>query len=96
MLASYHRWVFENHRIEWVEVLREWVIQEADFQCRALVTVQGLTSYKLARGEARPRRYREPQRTFLGNFTLDPGAEPESKGQRSCRQVTWGVDMWTI
>ena len=28
MLAAYHRWVFENHRVECVEVLREWVIQE--------------------------------------------------------------------
>jgi len=54
-----------------LEVLREWVIQEADFQCRALETVQGLTAYKLERAEARPRSYREQQKNFLGNLTLE-------------------------
>jgi len=44
MLTNYHRWVFENHRDESVELLREWVIQKADFQARALETVQGLTT----------------------------------------------------
>ena len=47
MLASYHRWVYKNHRIECVEVLREWVIQEAEFQVKALETVQGLSYSKL-------------------------------------------------
>ena len=36
MLTPYHRWIFENHKIESVEVLREWVIQEAEFQIKAL------------------------------------------------------------
>ena len=36
MLTHYHRWIFENHKIESVEVLREWVIQEAEFQIKAL------------------------------------------------------------
>ena len=44
MLPNYHRWVFENHKEESVELLREWVIQEAEFQVRALETVQGLTT----------------------------------------------------
>ena len=35
MLTHYHRWIFENHKIESVEVLREWVIQEAEFQIKA-------------------------------------------------------------
>ena len=43
MLTHYHWWIFENHKIESVEVLREWVIQEAEFQIKALETVQGLT-----------------------------------------------------
>ena len=43
MLTHYHQWIFENHRIESVEVLQEWVIQEAKFQIKALETVQGLT-----------------------------------------------------
>ena len=27
MLTHYHRWIFENQKIESVEVLQEWVIQ---------------------------------------------------------------------
>ena len=32
MLAQYHSWIFENHRWESVETLREFVLQEAEFQ----------------------------------------------------------------
>ena len=32
MLAQYHRWIFENHRWESVETLKEFVLQEAEFQ----------------------------------------------------------------
>ena len=31
MLAKYHEWSFENYKIECVEVLREYVVQEAEF-----------------------------------------------------------------
>ena len=31
MLATYHRWIFENRKNESVEVLREWAIQESEF-----------------------------------------------------------------
>ena len=67
MLAAYHRWVFENHRVESVEVLREciWVIQEAEFHTRALETVQGLTTPRFGRPEARPTSY-----TFLLDHSL--------------------------
>ena len=34
-VTNYHRWVFENCKEESVELLREWVIQEADFPARA-------------------------------------------------------------
>ena len=40
MLTHYHHWVFENHKIE---VLRELVIQKAEFQTKAVEAVQGLT-----------------------------------------------------
>ena len=41
MLTHYHRWIYENHKIESVEVLQEWVLQEIEF-IKALETVQGL------------------------------------------------------
>ena len=31
VLANYHQWLFENHKIECVEVLREYAVQEAEF-----------------------------------------------------------------
>ena len=43
MLTRYHRWIYENHKIESVEVLREWVIQETEFQTKAIETIYGLT-----------------------------------------------------
>ena len=76
MLAAYHRWVFENHRVECVEVLREWVIQEAEFHSRALETVQGLTTPN----------YRESQRTFFtgSQSRSEPTNDCQGRGHRSC------------
>ena len=31
MLTGYHWWIYENHKIESVEILREWVIQETEY-----------------------------------------------------------------
>jgi len=39
MLANYHRWIFEKQK---GETLREWVIQETEFQTRALEAAHGL------------------------------------------------------
>ena len=43
MLARYHRWIFENNGEESVIALRNWVLQEAEFQTIASETVHGLT-----------------------------------------------------
>jgi len=69
MLASYHCWVYKNHRIECVEVLREWVIQEAEFQVKALETVQGLSYSKPNKFEGNVSKpAREYPKTFFGKF----------------------------
>ena len=44
MLAQYHLWIFENHRWESVETLKEFVLQEAEFQTVAWETIRGVTS----------------------------------------------------
>ena len=59
-LTQYHRWIFENHKIESVEVLREWVIQEAEFQTKALETVHSLT------GRVEAKNVRGVSHTFFG------------------------------
>ena len=57
----YHRWVFENHREDSVELLREWVIQEAEFQARALETVQGLSTRVVGKAS-----FKGSSHTFFG------------------------------
>ena len=43
MLARYHWWVLDIYKSEFVETLREWVLQESHFQTIAHETVQGLS-----------------------------------------------------
>ena len=52
MLAAYHQKVIEIRRMECFGILHEWVIREADFLCRALETVQGLTVPKEGKAKA--------------------------------------------
>jgi len=91
MLAAYHRWVFENHRVECVEVLREWVIQEAEFHSRALETVQGLTTPNLKSN------YRESQRTFFtgSQSRSEPTNDCQGRGHRSCRVCGKSHGVWS-
>ena len=94
MLAAYHRWVFENHRVECVEVLREWVIQEAEFHSRALETVQGLTTPNL-----KSTNYRESQRTFFtgsqSRYEPTNDSQGQGRGYRSCRVCGKSHGVWS-
>ena len=49
MLSAYHWWIFENNKQESVESLREWVIQEVEFQMKALEAVHGISAAKPGR-----------------------------------------------
>ena len=44
MLANYHRWIFENNHLESIETLRDWIVQEAEFQTIATETIKGITA----------------------------------------------------
>ena len=46
MLASYHRWIFENNHMESVETLRGWLVQEAGFQTIAAETINRIMNQK--------------------------------------------------
>ena len=51
MLTCYHHWIYENHKIISVEILREWVIQETEFQTNVIYRltknlIQGVTQEK--------------------------------------------------
>ena len=47
MLASYHKWIFENNHLESVETLRNWLVQEAEFQTIAAETTKGIINKKM-------------------------------------------------
>ena len=64
MLARYHRWIFQKCKNESVEILREWVIQEAEFQTIASEIVRGLASTVK---EETQKATRGIPRTFFGN-----------------------------
>ena len=65
MLSSYHRWIFEKQKRESVESLREWVLQEAEFQTKALEAVYGLTNTRQGKSEMRKFKRDNPH-TFYG------------------------------
>ena len=44
MLAQYHRRIFEHKKPQCVEALRQWVIQEAEFQTVQAETLRGIWS----------------------------------------------------
>ena len=80
MLSSYHRWLFEKQKTESVERLREWVLQEAEFQTKALEAVYGLTNTKQ---EVR-RSKRENPHTFFGRSNLRIESNAERQHLRVC------------
>ena len=51
MLARYHRWIFENNHLESVETLRDWIVQEAEFQTVATETIKGIYNSKSEKEE---------------------------------------------
>ena len=88
MLAAYHRWIFENRERESVEVLREWAIQESEFQIRALEIAQGMNFEKL---ENRVIITRGDQCTFFGRSDPQPERVVES---RSCKVCSNSHGVW--
>ena len=67
MLAQYHRWIFENQKDESVLSLRQWVIQESEFQTIAAEAVQGISQ-----GNERRPKSKDSTRTYFNknNNTL--------------------------
>ena len=66
MLASYHRWVYENNISESVSTLKTWVVQESEFQTIANETIHGFTCPS---SDIRTKRYissYDESRTFFG------------------------------
>ncbi|XP_068715766.1 myosin-10-like [Montipora foliosa] len=75
MLAHYHRWIHENGRWQSVETLRQFIIQEAEFQTVASETIHGLRK----RGHKK-----DSGVTFFGN-TQKSSAPQRRVGFRPCK-----------
>ena len=88
MLARYHRWIYENYKIESVEVLREWVIQETGFQIRAVETIQGFTTRSETRGTSRDAPF-----TFFGRSNSGFKTEAQTKS-RICKLCGKQHGIW--
>ena len=69
MLASYHRWVYENNISESVITLKTWVVQESEFQTIANETIHGFTCPSVDIQTKRHTSYDEP-RTFFGEARI--------------------------
>ena len=91
--SMYYQWIFEKHNLESVESVREWVLQEVEFQTRALDVVHGLTNTK--QGKLETRRFkRENPITFFGKSSTkaDPGTERQYS--RACRVCNKSHGTW--
>ena len=66
MLTRYHRWVYENFKIESVATLREWVMQESQFYTISHETVGGLI-----KGDWRPAGQRKINTCFADPSIAD-------------------------
>jgi len=79
MLAQTHRWVYERSKPECVETLREWVIQEAEFQTIATEMLHGIS-----------RSSSSTQRKDQTHFAR-PGGQSNPKDQQRDRNRAWKV-----
>ena len=89
MLASYHRWMYENHKEDSVEVLREWAIQESEFQTRALETIQGLNAGRFVN-----KVNRETPHTYFGRSNFKPEFASEFRAKRTCKVCGKQHGVW--
>jgi hypothetical protein len=65
MISQYYRWMFEKKKDESVLSLREWVIQESEFQTIATETFHGLSS-----GNTRKSKHRDGGRTYFNRNSV--------------------------
>ena len=74
MLARYHLWVFEYKKEETVLSLREWILQESEFQTIATEAVLGLSG-KSTKPPYSPTPRQGNQRTFFGEADSVPNSK---------------------
>ena len=84
MLAHYHWWIHENGSWLSVETLREFIIQEAEFQTVVLETIHGLSK----RGHKK-----DSGVIFFGNTQKSSGNQ-RTVGFRLCKVCSGHHGVW--
>jgi len=84
MLAQYHRWIYEHGRWQSVETLREFIIQESEFQTVASETIRGLSKHG---------NKKDNGLTFFGNTQQLPGNQ-RKVGFRPCKVCSGHHGVW--
>ena len=84
MFASYNRWVFEHKKPDSVETLREWIIQESEFQTVAAETLSGVSG-----------RRREGAQTFFGPTKVTGLFNDINADVCKNRHPLWQCDVFT-
>ena len=90
MLASYHRWVYENNISESVITLKTWVVQESEFQTIANETIHG---FICPSADIQTKRYisnYDESRTYIG----ETGAIRSLQKQILCRLCGANHCIW--
>jgi len=93
MLSAYHRWIFENHKQESVESLREWVIKEVEFQTKALEAVHGLSTIKSGRYEIKKSKKDVPY-SFFGKSNVRQATNEVRQSVRVCKVCSKPHGAW--
>ena len=84
LLVQYHRCIYENGRWQSVETLREFIIQEAEFQTVASETIQGLSKHG---------NKKDNGLSFFGNTQKSSGNQ-RKVGFRPCKVCSGHRGVW--
>ncbi|XP_063441925.1 uncharacterized protein LOC134722246 [Mytilus trossulus] len=90
VLSRYHRWIFESGKTESVECLREWILQEAEFQTIASETIHGLSANTSSNSQ---RNYKGNRRDGFRTFFGESQNESYS-GNRMCKYCNGNHGVW--
>jgi len=94
ILANYHRWIFEKQNRESVETLRGWVIQEAEFQTRALEAAHGLSQPRSGKFETKKFKKETTHSYFGKSHTKSDVGVQQSYSSKTCRVCNKSHGAW--
>ena len=92
-LAHYHRWMSENGHWESVETLKEFIVQEAEFQTMASETIRGVNTASKSFEQKRNRKDSE-RSTFFGRDKKTESHRKTAYMSRPCKVCNGQHGVW--